>query len=115
MVAKLKNSFLKNSFQLFCYKSYMKDNVGTQIDEDLKRLSTSFPNLYNNEKPIERKSKKNIQKGENFSRSQSANGRYYEENGQNYSNQEPTQTHQSLKTPKPQNPKTPSYYNIWKK
>lgn len=48
MVAKIKSSFLKNSFQLFCYKNLLSkdpNHNSSSLEEDLKRLSNSSPNL----------------------------------------------------------------------
>lgn len=89
MVAKIKNSFLKNSFQLFCYRNYVKDNPKFTTDDDLKRLSNSFPDLYNPEETYKQPEPEKKTKN----RSQSANGRY-----QNFQAQKPVKTHQSSKT-----------------
>lgn len=58
MVAKFKNSFLKNGFQLFCYKHLLARDVihntitappnpSATVNDDLKKLSSSSPSLNN--------------------------------------------------------------------
>ncbi|CAF0738915.1 unnamed protein product [Brachionus calyciflorus] len=97
MVAKIKNSFLKNSFHLFCYRTYLKDNSDSKFDDDLKRLSTSFPNLCNADKKTESKLLGQSYKSDN-SRSHSANGRCCPENNDNLKATEIPKPRHSLKT-----------------
>ncbi|RNA18170.1 hypothetical protein BpHYR1_028328 [Brachionus plicatilis] len=59
------------------------------LDDDLKRLSNSFPNLYNSDAA----EKQPLPKKETKTRSKSANGSY-----ENYDAQKPVKNHQSLKT-----------------
>lgn len=89
MVAKIKNSFLKNSFHLLCYRNYVKDKSKYGLDDDLRRLSNSFPNLYNPD-AVEKLPEP---KQDTKNRSHSASGRC-----ENFENQKPVKNHQSLKT-----------------
>lgn len=88
MVAKLKSSFLKNSFQLFCYKHLLSpaqqqqqqpptaksSDVTADDDEDeLRRMSSSSPNLSTAQKNSEKKKSSKKPSAVQLSRSSSAN------------------------------------------